>query len=98
MSMVPPELEYQAKNGGDVVVNVRPEYFDGGCPYPVAFLWIRGDLFDSFPCGVVRRRVKWLPLWFPFNGRYDHSIYAQLACVKRRREFGQQILEAMQAA
>ncbi len=76
----------------DVDVHVSPEYSDGARPYPIAALWLRGELFDTYPCGIVRRRVKWLPLWVPFNARYDFSMYAQLLCVKQLREFGAKML------
>ncbi|HEX8851198.1 MAG TPA: hypothetical protein VF761_16855 [Gemmatimonadaceae bacterium] len=81
-----------------VQVYVTPEFFDGTCPYPVAALWIDGALFDTYPCGIVRKRVKWLPLWLPFNARYDFSIYAQLACVKRLRELGEELRTHMHGA
>jgi hypothetical protein len=80
-----------------VRVHVQPEYFDGSCPYPVAFLWIDGEMFDAYPCGTVHRRVKWLPLWFPFNARYSYSFYSQLACVQMLREFGERLREDMVA-
>lgn len=81
-----------------VDVYVSAAYDDPNRSYPVASLWINGSLFDQYPCGLTRKRVKWLPLWLPFNARYDFGIYAQLACVKQLREFGERMATALHEA
>lgn len=79
---------------GKVTVSVRPPYDLGGNPYPVAFLWIGNDIMEAVPCGTVKRRVKWLPRWVPFNTRYDYSRSSQMACVRMLHVFGEQLKKA----
>ena len=71
----------------DIWINIQRAYFDGGCPYPVAFLWIGGRLFDAYPAGTSRRRVEWLPSWFPFNVVWDHGPAAQQQLVRYLKSY-----------
>lgn len=70
-----------------VDITLRQAGFDGGCPFPVAFVRIDDELFDVYPAGTVTKRVKWLPRWLPFNSRWCHSARAQRVFVHTLRRF-----------
>lgn len=69
-----------------VEITVRGAYELGQNPWPIAFVRIDGQLHDFYLCGTVHRRVKWLPLWLPFNTRICTALTSQAACVQMLRE------------
>jgi hypothetical protein len=43
-------------------------YMSGGHqPYALATLWLGCQIVGQVPLVNCRKRVSWLPLWFPFN-------------------------------
>lgn len=81
-----------------VEVDLVPPHSEDDRPYPIARMWIDGELFDTFPAGLPRKRVDWLPLWIPFNSRWDFGFYAQMKCVNDLRENGRLLASALMEA
>lgn len=53
-------------------VTYRPAGLLGpGAPAAYVFRDGEGELLDVIPAGTWRQRVGWLPIWIPWNRRWD---------------------------